>query len=351
MKAVILVGGPGTRLQPLTDTLPKSMVPVLTVPVMEHTLAYLRRFGIIDIILTLNYLPDAIKDSLGDGSRCGVHLTYCFEEEPLGTAGAVKNTAEFLDDNPFLVLNGDIFTDLDISKMFMFHREHGAAATISLNWVDDPSAFGVVEMNNDNRVQAFIEKPPKEEATSNWINAGTYILEPRVLGYIPENQHYMFERGLYPSLLEQNEPVFGFRHEGYWLDMGTPGKYYCLNVDMLEGKYRSPATSTLGGNGANCHTEAVIDATANLFGPVIIDRGANIGKKVTVNGPAVIGANCLLGEGSTVNASILWENVTVGAHACIDRCIISRDSKIDQEAKVQLQVISPKKTKVLELPE
>ncbi len=325
------------------------MVPVLTVPVMEHTLAYLRRYGIVDVILTLNYLPDAIKEALGDGSRCGIHLTYCMEEEPLGTAGAVKNTIEFLDNNPLVVLNGDIFTDLDLDRMYAFHRENNAKATISLNQVEDPSAFGVVEMDDRNKVRAFIEKPPREEATSDWINAGTYILEPEVLDYIPAGRHYMFERGLYPDLLQNGEPVYGYKHRGYWLDMGTPGKYYTLNMDILEGRYRSPATNALAGEGAHCHPEAVIDATSNLFGPVIIDRGAYIGKKVTVNGPSVIGAGCRLEDRVTIDASIIWEDVTIGPGAHIDRCIISRGVKIDGDTVVSRQVISPDMTKSLEL--
>ncbi len=349
MKAVILVGGPGTRLQPLTDNLPKSMVPVLTVPVMEHTLAYLRRFGIEDIILTLNYLPDAIRNVLGDGSRCGVHLTYCMEEEPLGTAGAIKNTIEFLDNNPLIVLNGDIFTDLNINSMYTFHRERGAKATISLHHVEDPSAFGVVDMDNTNRVKAFIEKPKKEEAPSKWINAGTYILEPEVLDYVPAGQHYMFERGLYPDLLQKGEPVYGYQHQGYWLDMGTPGKYYTLNMDLLESRYHSPATDNLAGDGAHCHPEAVIDATANLFGPAVIDRGAQIGKKVTINGPTVIGSGCRIEEGATIDASILWENITVAARAHVDRCIISHNAIVDENTEVRLKVISPDSTKNLEI--
>ncbi|MCK4274097.1 MAG: nucleotidyltransferase family protein, partial [Dehalococcoidales bacterium] len=200
LTAVILVGGPGTRLQPLTDDRPKSVLPVLNKPFMEHFIAYLRQYGIEDIILTLSYLPDVIREYLGDGSRYGVHLTYCLEEEPLGTAGAVKNAEAYLG-NTFFVLNGDVFTDMDLGDMLAFHRENKAKATISLTWVDDPSAFGVVETDSEKRVKQFIEKPPLAEATTNWINAGTYILEPEVLEYIPANTHYMFERGLFPHLL------------------------------------------------------------------------------------------------------------------------------------------------------
>ena len=162
-KAVILVGGPGTRLQPLTYETPKSMVPVLNKPFMEHTLAHLKQFGIEDIILALNYLPEAFRNYFGDGSRFGVRLTYCLEKEPMGTAGAVKNAEQYLN-GTFIVLNGDTFTDLDIADMLASHRNQGSKATISLTYVDNPSAFGVVETDRDHRVKRFIEKPPPDDA-------------------------------------------------------------------------------------------------------------------------------------------------------------------------------------------
>jgi mannose-1-phosphate guanylyltransferase/phosphomannomutase len=202
---------------------------------MEHTFAYLKHYGIEDIVLTLNYLPDTIKEHFGDGRRFGVNLSYYIEEEPLGTAGAVKNAEELLD-NTFVVLNGDVFTDIDLADMLAFHRGNNAAATISLKWVDDPSAFGVVETDNTGRVQRFIEKPPASEATTNWINAGIYILEPGVLNLVPAGTHYMFERGLFPALLDSGERVFGYTFSGYWMDTGTLEYYYSLNKDLLLSK-------------------------------------------------------------------------------------------------------------------
>ncbi|MCJ7604507.1 MAG: NDP-sugar synthase [Dehalococcoidales bacterium] len=344
LKAVILVGGPGTRLQPLTDNLPKSMVPVLNKPVMEHTIAYLKQFGIEDIILTLNYLPDAIRDSLGDGSRYGVNLIYCMEEEPLGTAGAVKNTEEFLDGNSLVVLNGDIFTDLDIGAMLAFHRENRAKATIALNWVDDPSAFGVVEMDDSGRVRAFIEKPPREEATTNWINAGTYILEPDVLRHIPVNEHYMFERGLFPGLLKMGEPVYGFKHHDYWLDMGTLGMYFKLSMDMAESRFRSPAVAEPTGNGIRCHPETAIPPGAELTGAVVIDKDCRIGNNVRINGPVIIGSGCKLEDCVSINRSILWRDISVGAGTAIDRSILCDGVSIPGKQEIQDSVITTEKT-------
>jgi mannose-1-phosphate guanylyltransferase len=322
MTAVILVGGPGTRLRPLTDDRPKSLVPVLNRPLMEHTIAYLRGFGIEDIILTLSYLPDSIKQVFGDGCRYGVRVVYCVEEEPLGTAGAVKNTEEYID-NTFFVLNGDIFTDLDLSEMLAFHRRQKAAATISLSWVEDPSAFGVVETDGRQRVKRFIEKPPRAEATSHWINAGTYILEPSVLEHIPAGRHYMFEKGVFPRILELGLPVYGYPYRGYWLDMGMPEKYFTVNMDLLCSRVGSPATESVGPGGVKYGRGTVVDPAAVVTGPVLIDDGGRIGRGARVKGPVVMGRDCRVGEDAGVEETILWDGVNIGAGARLRRCIVA----------------------------
>ncbi|MDI6814878.1 MAG: sugar phosphate nucleotidyltransferase, partial [Dehalococcoidales bacterium] len=209
LKAVVLVGGEGTRLRPLTYYVPKPMVPVLNRPFLEHTVAYLNKYEIEHIILALSYLPDTIQNHFGDGSRSGIRLTYCVENVPLGTAGAVKNAERYLD-STFVALNGDIFTDLDIAGMLAFHQNKGAKATIALTWVDNPCAFGVVETDSDGCVKRFVEKPSPGQVTINWVNAGIYILEPEVLQHVPSGRHYMFEEGLFPLLLELGEPVYGY---------------------------------------------------------------------------------------------------------------------------------------------
>jgi mannose-1-phosphate guanylyltransferase len=322
LTAVILVGGPGTRLRPLTDDRPKSLVPVLNRPLMEHTVAYLKGFGIEDIILTLSYLPDAIREVFGDGRRYGVRVVYCLEKEPLGTAGAVKNTEAYLD-NTFFVLNGDIFTDLDLSEMLAFHRQNKAAATISLSWVDDPSAFGVVETDDRQRVKRFIEKPPRAEATSHWINAGTYILEPSVLEYIPAGRHYMFEKGLFPRILELGLPVYGYPYHGYWLDMGTPEKYFTVNMDLLYSRTGSPAAGAVGPDGVKYSPGTVADPAAVVTGPALIDGGCHIGRGARVKGPVVMGRDCRIGEDAGIEDAILWDGVNIGAGARLSRCIIA----------------------------
>jgi mannose-1-phosphate guanylyltransferase len=343
MKAVILVGGPGTRLQPLTDDRPKSVVPVLNRPIMEHIMAYLKQFGIEDIILTLSYLPDVIQGYLGDGSRLGVRLTYCVEKEPLGTAGAVKNAEAYLD-GTFLVMNGDVFTDMNLNDMFAFHRSKKAMATISLTWVDNPGAFGVVETDADQKVKRFIEKPPLSEATTNWINAGTYILEPEVLAHIPSDRHYMFEKGLFPHLLDTGMPVFGYPYRGYWLDMGTPEKYFSLNIDLLLSKINSPLIHDSGkdnvyfGPGVSVHPSAVITP------PVMIDSGCRIGRGVHVRGPVVIGRDCRLEDGARIENVILWDNVSIGARSKLSWCVISSNTVIGNSQNIMNSMVTPSQT-------
>jgi len=349
LKAVILVGGPGTRLQPLTDNKPKSIVPVLNRPVLEHTLAYLKHHGIEDIILTLNYLPDAIQDYFGDGKRCGVRLTYCIEKEPLGTAGAVKNAEAYLDGS-FFVLNGDLFTDMNLTEMLAFHRDKKAKATISLTWVDDPSAFGVVETDADRRVKRFIEKPPPGEATTNWINAGTYILEPEVLEEIPSGQHHMFEKGLFPRLLEIGKPVYGYEFKGYWLDMGTPEKYFSLNMDLLTAKINSPLLQGRRKNGIYYGKDVNVHASAIITAPVIIDSACRIGRGVRITGPAVIGRECRLEDGVSLENAVIWDRVSIGANARLNRCIISNDTVIGSGQNIMNSIVTPARTVPLSIP-
>ena len=315
------------------------MVPVLNKSFMEHTIAYLKQFGIEEIILTLSYLPEVIKDYFEDGSRFGVRLYYCLENEPRGTAGAVKNAEVHLD-STFIVLNGDIFTDLNIADMLACHRENGAVATISLNWVDDPSAFGVVETDHNLSVRRFIEKPPLAEATTNWINAGIYILEPEVLKHIPANCHYMFEKGLFPHLLELGKPVYGYHLRGYWLDMGNPEKYFSLNSDLLSAKTSSPIFQC-SEDGIYCERDTVIHPSARIVAPVLIGQRCHIGQGVYIKGPVVIGPDCHIEQGAIIEKALLWHNVRIGARARLNQCIISDNTIIEPDKQVINSVVTP----------
>ena len=322
MKAVILAGGEGTRLRPLTCNVPKPMVPILNRPFLEHMLSHLSGHGVEHAILTMWYLPDVIRSHFGNGEGLGLRLSYTLDETPLGTAGAVKNVEDELD-GAFLVLNGDIFTDLDLSAMARFHRDSGAMVTIALTQVEDPSAFGVVDMDESGRVSRFVEKPAPGEAPSNWVNAGTYLVEPEALAHAPGGEHYMFERGLFPKLLKMGAPVYGYRSNAYWADLGTPASYTRVHRDMLP---TAGATSR--------HDATGIHSSAKISGPVLLGRGCAIGPDAIVQGPVVMGAGCRVGEGAVIRDAILWRDVEVGRGAELDACILGDGVRVGDGAMV-----------------
>ena len=323
LKAVILAGGEGTRLRPLTTKMPKPMLPVVNHPFLEHTIAYLNKYRVRDIVLAVSYLPDVIRGYFADGGRFGVGLSYAVETSPLGTAGAVKNAGRHLD-STFVVLNGDIFTELDIADMLVFHRQQRAKVTIALTRVDNPSAFGVVETDSQGRVGRFIEKPSPDQVTTHWINAGIYIMEPEVLEYVPADSFYMFERGLFPRLLQLDQPVYGYPlRSGYWLDMGTPDKYLQLNCDLLLLRAKSALTGSLAENGLHLGEDVTIHPSVQITGPVVIGDRCSISRGVHIIGPTVIGAHCSIGESARVERAVLWTGVTVGAGATVERCVKS----------------------------
>jgi mannose-1-phosphate guanylyltransferase len=327
MKAVLLVGGEGTRLRPLTNKTPKAMVPILNRPFLEHFIAYLQKHGIKDIILTLCYLPDPVQAYFGDGKDFGARLIYVLEKAPLGTAGAVKNVAEYLDDT-FFVFNGDVFTDLDLTKMLAFHRKKKAVATIALTPVEDPSRYGVVETDDQGLVHAFIEKPPRHEATTNMINAGTYILEPEVLKYIPTGSHYMFERGLFPDLLARGKPVYAYPSDAYWIDIGTTENYLQVQLDLLLGKASTPLSISRDRKKCSIHP------TARIEGPVVMDECCIIGPNVQIKGPVVLGTGCVVEEESLIDQTILWHQVHVGARSRLSRSVVATKCSIGDDCNL-----------------
>jgi mannose-1-phosphate guanylyltransferase len=319
VKAVILVGGEGTRLRPLTIHRPKPMQPVANRPFIEHVFRHLKAHGVTDIILSMCYLPGVIQEYFGDGSAFGVHLAYVTEEKALGTAGAVKNVEAqgYLDDHePLFVLNGDILTDLDLGAMLAFHRERKAMGTIALTPVEDVRAYGLVECDAAGRVLRFIEKPKSLEGiTTNLINAGTYILEPSVLRLVPPNQFYQFEQGLFPVLLKEDDPLFGYPSDVYWLDIGTPEKYKTANVDMLLGQVRGHLDGDLRAERVWMGMGCEIDPQAEIIGPVVLGKRCVIGAGARLIGPLVLGDSCRVGPGVQLECSVLWEGVEVGLSA------------------------------------
>ncbi|MBE0415903.1 MAG: NDP-sugar synthase [Dehalococcoidia bacterium] len=333
MKAVILVGGEGTRLRPLTFNTPKSMVPILNRPFLEHMIEYLKGHAINDIILALCYRPDHIQRYFGDGSKFGVKLTYVVEDPPLGTAGAVKNLEEHLDET-FFVFNGDIFTDLDLTAMMKFHRGEGSKVSIALTPVEDPTTYGVVETNAEGKVKRFIEKPSPDAATTNMINAGAYIVEPDVLSHIPKGLNFTFERGLFPLLLERGVPVYGYQSDAYWIDIGTPESYLKLHHDLLMGRVAKGFPGERAGEGIWVEEGCDIHPQAELKGPIIIGRNCVIGSRAQVKGPSVIGQGCRIGKGCLIDEAIVWQNTCLGQGVSLRRCVVAENVFIGDRSRV-----------------
>lgn len=333
---IILVGGEGTRLRPLTHTTVKAMIPVLNKPFIEYVLRYLNSHNIEEVILAMGYKPDCITDYFGDATELGPKLVYSIETSQMGTAGAVKNAERYID-SAFAVMNGDIFTDLDLSDMLEFHRKKGAKVTIALTPVEDPSRFGVVETDDENRVTRFIEKPKPGQVSSNMINAGIYIVEREILDRIPPNQRCMFEHDIFPALLAEGELVFGYVSHAYWIDTGTPQQYLQLNRDLMSGKSIQSAfkkTDIRIGPKSSVHPQA------KLTGPILIDSNCVIGKGVELKGPVSIGQGCKIAEGAVLENSILWQNVSVGDKAVLKDCIVANNSHIDKSAYLEYATIA-----------
>jgi mannose-1-phosphate guanylyltransferase len=309
------------------------MVPIVNRPFLEHMVEHLKRHHIDQIILAICYLPDRIQSHFGDGSSFGVKLSYAVEQTPLGTGGAVKNSERFLNDT-FLVFNGDIFSDLDLTEMIKFHRAHKAKATIALTPVDDPTAYGVVELDSQNRVKGFIEKPSRDKVTSNLINAGIYVMEPEILELIPASVHSMLERGLFPDLVKRGIPFYGYRSHAYWLDTGKPDDYLKLNHDLLMGKAVSRLPGKAIADGVWLEEGCEIHTSVKLVGPIVMGRGCIIKQYAEISGPTVLGSGCIAGQGCILGEAILWQNVKLGKNVIVRNSVVGNNSAIGDNTQV-----------------
>jgi mannose-1-phosphate guanylyltransferase len=330
MKAVILVGGEATRLKPLTPAVPKAMVPIVNISFLEFMFRHLGDHGIRDIILTQSHFAKPIYNYFGDGQKFGLNISYVIEEMPLGTAGAIKNSEHFLDDT-FMVLNGDVFTDLNLTSLLDFHRTHKAAVTITLTPVEDPTKYGLIEYDVGGRVTRFLEKPKPHEVTTNTINAGTYIIEPEILSRIPDGIKVSIERDTFPMLVNDGVPVFAYNSDAYWIDIGTPEKYLQINRDIMNGRtaYRHPPRdeTTLGEG-----TRLANDVAAS--GTVLLGSNGSVAAKAKLKGPLAIGDNAVIEDGAVVASSVLWNNVRIGRDAEVLGSIIANDCVIGDNCRV-----------------
>ena len=302
MRAVVLVGGEGTRLRPLTYTVPKQLLPVAGVTMLERVLGRLAAHRIDDVVLSMGYRPDAFREQFPDGRAAGLALTYAVEPEPRDTAGAIRFAADEAGiDSTFVVLNGDVLTELDVGALIAFHRERGGLATIALTPVEDPSAFGVVPTDPEGRVTAFIEKPPRDLAPTNLINAGTYVLEPEVLAMIPPGARVSIERETFPALVGEGR-LFAMASDAYWLDTGTPAQYLRANLDLVDG-------------------------------PSLLEPGSSVAPTARVC-RSVVGAGARIEEGAEVRDSVLLPDAVVGPGAVVDGSIVGARARIGAHARL-----------------
>ena len=343
MQAVILVGGEGTRLRPLTYGTPKPMVPLFGVPFLERTLSRLHQAGIDDVILAAGYLPKAITDHLGDGSRRGgMRLTYVIEEEPLGTAGAIKNVADHIK-GPFFVLNGDVLTSLDLRAMAAYHRQTKGIGTLHLIRVDDPSPFGCVVHDATGRVSAFVEKPKQDKAPTDEINAGTYLLERDILDQIPRNRNVSIERETFPQLLANGAKLYAYTTQDYWLDVGRPDQYLQAHRDVLDGKLTLGPTADPDAHKGTFYlvrAENTRGTTRTLEMPPSIRPPVFVGAETKLDPTAEIGPYTVLGDrtrveaGASVKGTVLWEGVVVGSKAQIVDSILATNVQVGENARI-----------------
>jgi len=329
-----MAGGSGTRLRPLTCDLPKPMVPILNRPIAEHIVNLLKRYDITEIIATLFYLPDVMRDYFQDGKDFGVQMTYAVEEDqPLGTAGCVKNVSELLDET-FLVISGDSITDFDLSKAIEFHKSKGSKATLVLTRVPNPIEFGVVITDEEDKIVRFLEKPSTSEIFSDTVNTGTYILEPEVLDYLPADCEQDFSKDLFPLLLEKGEPMYGYVADGYWCDVGHLEAYREAQYDALDGKvlidYDYPATS----DGVRIGKNTYVDPDAKIHGPVLIGDNCRIGPRAVLEPGTVIGDNVTIGSDADLKRPIIWNGAVVGEDTHLRACVIARGTRVDRRAHV-----------------
>ena len=332
MKAILLAGGVGTRLRPLTLHTPKPVVPIFDRPFLYYQIDLLRQIPEIDeVILSLSYQPERIETMIGDGTASGLRLRYVVEPSPRGTGGAVKFAEPYLDDT-VIVFNGDVLTELDLAAVLRLHRERNARATIVLTPVDNPSAYGLVETDPDGNVVRFLEKPSADEITCDTINAGIYILEPETFDRIPKETKYSIERMYFPSLVERGETFVAHIDRGYWLDIGTPAKYVQGHRDIMDGRCRAAPFASVGAGATVIAPDATIDPTASIEGPCFIGAGARIDADVTLTAHTVVGASCHVQAGATLDSVIVWPETVIGVDASIADTVIGHRCRIEEHA-------------------
>ena len=335
MKAVVMAGGEGTRLRPLTSSRPKPLVPILNKPCMQHTIELLKRYGITDIVVTLYYLADEIEGYFGDGSELGVNLIYTVEDTPLGTAGSVKKAEEYLKDDTFIIVSGDALTDLDVEKALAFHREKQSVATLVLQHVDNPLEFGVVITDDNGRIRRFLEKPSWGEVFSDTVNTGMYILEPSIFEYMQPDKSYDWSQDIFPQILAEEKPMFGYVLGEYWTDVGSLQQYRQAQYEMLGGMTKLPIEGRREGGDIWIGAGTEIDPNARLIGPLCIGKNCRIKADAHIGPDTVVGDNCLIEEGAILQKAIVWDSNYIGARSRLTGCTVCFRCTIKEDVDIQ----------------
>jgi mannose-1-phosphate guanylyltransferase len=331
MQALILVGGHGTRLRPVTLTLPKPVIPLVDRPFIRYMIDWLARHGVDDIVMACGFLPDGIRAVLGDGIPGGPRLRYVEEPEPRGTAGAMKFAADLLDDR-FFALNGDVLTDLDLTGLMERHTSSGARATLALYPVDDPSHYGLVRRREDGEISGFLEKPEPAEIDTDEVNAGAYVLEKEVLDLVPEDRDVSIERDLFPQLVGNG--LYSRRLEGYWMDIGTPERYLQACWDILAREVETEPGAMVDERGTFVSPDADVDPDAEIGSQAFVEADAVVAGGAVIGSRAVIGAGASIGEGARVVASALHPACRIGAGATVEGSILAAGAILEEGAVV-----------------
>jgi mannose-1-phosphate guanylyltransferase len=329
MQAVILVGGEGTRLRPLTSTVPKPVVPLVDRPFIAYMLEWVARHGVDDVVMSCGFLATAVRNVLGDGSQYGLRLRFIEEPEPRGTAGALKYAEDFLDER-FLMLNGDVLTDLDLTAQIAQHDATGAVGTLALVPVADPTAYGLVRQHPDQSVKEFVEKPSADQIDTKLISAGAYVLERAVLDLIPADRNVSIEREVWPQLV--GEGLYGFAADAYWLDIGTPERYLQGTFDILEGNVVTAVADRLGPGYLAVGDR--VQAEGRIVPPALVERGCEIGAGAHVGSLVVLGEGVSVGEGTTIERSVVLNGAEIGAQCVLRDCIVAAGVRVGDGSEI-----------------
>jgi mannose-1-phosphate guanylyltransferase len=337
VQALILAGGEGTRLRPLTSTIPKPVVPLVGRPFISYMLEWLRGHGVDDAILSCGFMADGVRSVLGDGDALGMRLRYVEESRPLGTGGALKLAEELLDER-FVMLNGDVLTDLDLGAQLREHERTGARVTLALVGVDDPSAYGLVGCDEDGAVQEFVEKPSPDEIYTNLINAGAYVIEREVLEQLPApGTRLSIERDVFPELVGAG--LYGYECSGYWLDIGTPERYLQATFAILCGDVRTELGRRLDKAGGALHDDDGDGVDGNVHTPVMIGAGCRVHERASIGGRTVLGSGVRVERGAHVDASVVLDGCTIGAGSRISDAILCRGVQVGERCRIDRGVV------------